>query len=68
MAKIDEASINHCAVMLIDDITSNIYSDLAYEPNESKPEPDCRAIALMTLGNICGVLDMSRAMKEVLKS
>lgn len=56
--KIDEASINHNALRLIDDIVTWDLSG-----NEEMHD-----IQLMTLGYIKGITDMAEALKEVLKA
>ena len=57
--KIDEASINHNACRLIDELTAGIY-DISEKDDEHS-----RALIL---GNIRGVIEMANAMKEVLKA
>ena len=59
--KIDESCINHNAVQLINELTEGCYDVML-----GKDENDKYFLA-MTLGNIIGVLDMAKAMKEVLK-
>ena len=59
--KIDEACIDHNAVMLINELTQG-----CYDTSMSDEKTD-KFFLYMTLGNIIGVLDMARAMKEVLK-
>ncbi len=57
--KIDESSINHNAIRLIDELTEIVYECA------KKDDEQLRAL---TLGNIRGVIEMAMAMKEVLKS
>lgn len=64
--KIDESCIDHNAVRIIEELTSNAY---AYcEADDETTEREQQNTALMTLGNIIGVLDMARVLKEVLKA
>lgn len=58
--KIDEASINHNALKLIDEIIS-----CPFDYCEDTPEQD--HMRLLTLGEISGVIAMANAMKKVLK-
>ena len=61
--KITEDTINHNAVRIIDDLTSCCYDMISEDnPNEE------RDYLLMTLGEIQGVCDLARALKEVLKA
>lgn len=60
--KITEDAINHNAVRIIDDLTSSCYDMIS----ENKPNEE-RDYLLMTLGEIQGVCDLARALKEVLK-
>lgn len=64
--KIDESCINHNAVRLIDDIVDDPYY-LCQCGDDKSVEQNLR-IALMTIGEVTGVLMMANAMKEVLKS
>ena len=57
--KIDEASINHNACRLIDELAASIYE-------VDKKDDEC--LRALTLGNIRGVIEMANAMKEVLKA
>ena len=57
--KIDEACINHNAVKLISEIVG-----IPYEYGDQDETAD--HFRLMTLGAVRGVLDMAKAMKEVL--
>ena len=66
--KIDEACINHNAVKLIDDILADPYSWCFSGANEEQGKSDNHHSMLMAIGEINGVLDMARAMKEVLKA
>ena len=58
--KIDEACINHNALRLINEIVGS-----PYEYGDQDETAD--HFRLMTLGAVRGVLDMTEAMKEVLK-
>jgi len=60
--RITEDTINHNAVRIIDDLTSNCYGMIA--ENKQNEERD---FLLMTMGEIQGVCDLTRALKEVLK-
>lgn len=60
MTRIDEAAIDKAAVELIHELT-----EVCYDLVSSDSKGDARCI-LMTLGNIIGVIDMARAMKEAL--
>lgn len=55
--KIDEASINHNALRLIEDLVDDRY--------EYRDLPDYMR---MTLGEIGGIIMMAKAMKEVLEA
>ena len=69
--KIDEQSINHNAVKLIEELTNVNYDLIADGTDKDKHEVAVdveRAYILMTLGEIRGVIDMAKAMKEVLKA
>lgn len=57
--KIDESTINHNAVRLIDDIVTDFVDNNVTECND-----DYKTI---TIGYIKGICDMANAMKEVLK-
>lgn len=57
--KIDENSINHNAVRLIDDIVTDFVDN-----NVIECDGDYKTI---TIGYIKGICDMANAMKEVLK-
>lgn len=59
--RINEECINHNASRLIDDVTAN-----PYEWSEQGDDADHQRI--LTIGYVRGVLDMAKAMKEVLKS
>jgi len=65
--KIDEACINHNAVKLIDDILADPYSWCYTDESDAKKE-ETRNCMLMAIGNIEGVIDMAKAMKEVLRT
>lgn len=65
--KIDEACINHNAMRLIAELTDNAYSFCSLTGEDSNSERENHNYAFMTLGNIIGVIDMARALKEVLK-
>lgn len=60
--KIDESSINHNAVKLIADLVECRYETI--DGDNPKVE---RGFVLMTLGEIAGVIEMAKAMKEALK-
>ena len=57
--KIDEACVDHNAVMLIKDLTTCLYDMVDGEHD--------RTFALMTLANILGVIEMAEELKKVLK-
>ena len=57
--KIDENTINHNAVRLIDNIITDFVNN-----NVTECDVDCKTI---TIGYIDGICDMANAMKEVLK-
>lgn len=59
--KIDEACINHNVVRLVDEMTSALY-----EFSDATDIDDHARIA--TLGEIRGVCDLAKALKEVLKA
>jgi len=59
--KIDEACINHNAVRIIDDIVSNVWE----MSREDESEDHWR---LMALGEICGIIDLAKSLKEVLEA
>ena len=58
--KIDEASINHNALRLIDEIIS-----CPFDYCEDKPEED--HMRLLTLGDVAGIIEMAKEMTKVLK-
>ena len=62
--KIDEGSINHNAVRLIGELIDSRY-ELIMNEDKTKEE---RGYMLMTLGEIGGIIEMAKAMKEVLNS
>lgn len=66
--KIDEACINHNAVRIIEELSAAAYDFCSLKAEDAMSERENHNYALMTLGNIVGVLDMARAMKEVLKT
>lgn len=66
--KIDESCINHNAVKLIDELSASAYDFCSLKAENAMSERENQNFALMTLGNICGVIDMARALKEVLKT
>ena len=59
--RINEECINHNASRLIDDVTAS-----PYEWVEQGDDADHQRI--LTIGYVRGVIDMAKAMKEVLKS
>ena len=61
--KIDEGCINHNAVKLIDELTECAY-DVALSGREDE---NVQMYLAMTMGNIIGVIEMAKAMKEVLR-
>ena len=63
--KIDENCINHNAVRLIEDMLDNVYS-LCEETSNSNDREN-KQYAIMTLGDVLGVISMANALKEVLK-
>lgn len=65
--KITEDAINHNALRLIDDILADPYSWCYADESDAKKE-ETRNCMLMAIGNIEGVIDMAKAMKEVLKT
>ena len=60
--RISEECINHNAVRLIKDLVENRY-DMIMEATAEE-----RGYLLMTIGEIAGIIEMSEAMKEVLKA
>jgi hypothetical protein len=58
--KIDESTINHNAVRLIDDIVTDFVDNNLVECDSNYKE--------ITIGYIKGICDMATAMEEVLKS
>ncbi len=65
--KIDEACIDHNAVRIIEELSASAYNFCDLKAEDAMSERENQNYALMTLGNIAGVLDMARALKEVLK-
>lgn len=61
--KIDESCIDHNTVRLIRDLI-----DTRYELIDNDKPAQERGYTLMTLGEIAGVIEMSEAMKEVLRA
>ena len=59
--KVDESSINHNAVRIIEELAENIYS-FCDENTEQN-----RMYLAMTLGEIAGVIDLAKELKKVLK-
>ena len=66
--KIDEACIDHNAVRIIKELSASAYDFCSLKAEDAMSERENQNYAFMTLGNIIGVLDMARAMKEVLKT
>ena len=66
--KIDEACINYNAVKLIEELSASAYDFCSLKAEDVMSERENQNYALMTLGNIVGVLDMARSMQEVLKA
>ena len=66
--KIDELCINHNAVKLIEELSASAYDFCSLKAEDVMSERENQNYALMTLGNIVGVLDMARSMQEVLKA
>lgn len=64
--KIDESCINHNALRIINEIVSDPYF-LCHSDGKEPDEQNFR-VALMTIGEISGVLEMAKTMKEVLKA
>lgn len=62
--KIDEGSINHNALRLISELIDTRYELIM---NEDKAREE-RGYMLMTLGEIGGIIEMAKAMKEVMMS
>lgn len=62
--KITEDVLNNNAVRIIDDLTDGPFNMIA---NDEKDLIEERGVALMTLGEIRGVCNLARALKEVLK-
>lgn len=60
--KIDESCIDHNVMRIIANITGDQYELI------DKDERIERELALMTLSEIGGVLEMAKAMKEVLEA
>ena len=61
--KINEECVNHNAVRLIKDLLESRY-DLIEEDKQNQE----RGYLLMTIGEIAGIIEMTDAMKEVLKA
>ena len=61
--KINEECVNHNAVRLIKDLLESRY-DLIEEDKQNQE----RGYLLMTIGEIAGIIEMTDAMKEVLKT
>ena len=59
--KVDESSINHNAVRIIEELAENIYS-FCDENTEQN-----RMYLAMTLGEIARVIDLAKELKKVLK-
>ena len=66
--KIDEACIDHNAVRIIEELSASAYDFCSLKAEDAMSERENQNYAFMTLGNIIGVLDMARAMKELLKT
>ena len=60
--KIDEAYINHNAVRIIGALSDNIYAFCDGDMEQN------RMYMAMTLGEIAGVIDMAKELKEALKA
>ena len=60
--KIDEACINHNVVRLISELVETNYVLIGYDERKE------RGYALMTLGEISGVIELANALKEVLNT
>lgn len=60
--KIDEACIDHRAVLLIEDVLTE------YHSHKEKTGKDDKDGLLKMCGLVCGIIAMADAMKEVLKS
>ena len=58
--KIDESCINHNALRLIEEIVTNAYDVSGGEVSDDHWQ-------LMVLGEISGIIDLARALKEVLE-
>lgn len=58
--KIDEASINHNALKLIDETLGSSFDYCGEKPEEDH-------MRLLVLGEISGIIEMANAMKKVLK-
>ena len=56
--KVTEESVNHNALLLIDDVVGTVFE---YTDGEGK------STLLTSLGYIKGVVDMAKAMKEIIK-
>ena len=61
MARIDTDNINYNAVRIIDGLTENIYSTI-------NDDESGKLLMAMTLGEISGVIEMAKTMKETLKA
>ena len=62
--KIDEGIINHNALRLIGELIDSRY-ELIMNEDKTKEE---RGYMLMTLGEIGGIIEMAKSMKEVMMS
>lgn len=60
--KIDEATINHNASRIIRTLVKTSYEVIEQEGDKIE-----REYVLMTIGEIAGVIDMAKMMREVLK-
>lgn len=58
--KVDESCINHNALRLIEEIVTNAYDVSGGEVSDDHWR-------LMVLGEISGIIDLARALKEVLE-
>lgn len=65
--KINENDINHNAMRLIGMLTETRYEFCQITDNE-KCEKENSNYLMMTLGEIAGIVEMAKAMKEVLKA
>lgn len=64
--KISEDDINHNAMRLIGMLTETRYEFCQIKDTETSKEENSNYL-MMTLGEIAGIVEMAKAMKEILK-